>query len=146
MRAVVQRVSRGEVRVAGDTVGVIDRGFVVLLGVVASDTADIAAKLAAKIAQLRIFPDDAKPMNRSVVDVGGAVLVVSQFTLVADTSRGNRPSFTTAAPPAHANAIYDAFVSAMRTQVAHVACGEFGADMQVELVNDGPVTFVLDAS
>jgi len=142
----VQRAARGEVRVNGAVVGAIERGLVVLLGVVEHDTVDIAARLAAKIAALRIFPDDAKPMNRSVVDIGGAALVVSQFTLVADTSRGNRPSFTTAAAPAHAKAIYEAFVAALCTHVARVACGEFGADMQVELVNEGPVTFVLDAS
>jgi D-aminoacyl-tRNA deacylase len=146
MRAVVQRAARGEVRVHGAVVGSIERGLVVLLGVVEPDTAEIASRLAAKIAALRIFPDDAKPMNRSVVDIGGAALVVSQFTLVADTNRGNRPSFTTAAAPAHAKEIYDAFVAALRVHVGRVACGEFGADMQVELVNDGPVTFVLDAS
>ena len=141
----MQRVARAEVRVDGAAIGAVERGLVVLLGVVGADTPDVAARLAAKIAALRIFPDDAKPMNRSVVDVAGAVLVVSQFTLVADTSRGNRPSFTTAAQPAHALAVYDAFVAALRTHVPDVACGEFGADMQVELVNDGPVTFVIDA-
>ena len=153
MRAVVQRAARAQVRVGDAVVGEIGRGLLILLGVAESDTSDVATRLAAKVAALRIFPYQMKPrrvsgpaqMNRSVVDVGGRVLVVSQFTLVADLSRGNRPSFSTAATPERAKALYDAFIAALRARVARVECGEFGADMQVELVNDGPVTFVLDA-
>ena len=154
----MQRAARAQVRVGDAVVGEIGRGLLILLGVAESDTTDVATRLAAKIVALRIFPDeerpdDAKPrrvsgraqMNRSVVDVGGGVLVVSQFTLVADLSRGNRPSLSTAAAPERAKAIYEAFVAALRARVARVECGQFGADMQVDLVNDGPVTFVLDA-
>ena len=138
MRAVIQRVRRAAVVVAGETVGAIDAGWLVLLGVAPTDTPAEAAWLADKVAHLRAFEDDAGKMNRSVLDAGGAVLVVSQFTLYGDTRKGRRPSFTGAAP------LYERFAAELRAVGLPVATGRFGADMRVELVNDGPVTFVLD--
>lgn len=140
----MQRVSRAEVRTGGRTVGSIRHGMVILLGVGRHDDEAHAETLARKLARLRIFEDDAGKMNRSVVDVGGGALVVSQFTLYADTRRGARPSFTDAAPPERADALYEAFTSALGR--AGVACqtGTFRAMMEVELVNDGPVTLHLD--
>ncbi|MBN9524360.1 D-tyrosyl-tRNA(Tyr) deacylase [bacterium] len=144
MRAVIQRVRRAAVVVAGETVGAIDAGWLVLLGVAPTDTPAEAAWLADKVAHLRAFEDDAGKMNRSVLDAGGAVLVVSQFTLYGDTRKGRRPSFTGAAPPALAEPLYERFAAELRAVGLPVATGRFGADMRVELVNDGPVTFVLD--
>lgn len=144
MKAVVQRVSRAEVRVAGDVVGRCGRGMLVLLGVMRGDGPDEARRLAARVAGFRFFPDDADRMNRSVVDVGGAALVVSQFTLAADGRRGRRPSFDRAAAPERAEELYGLFVEALREAGIPVETGAFGARMEVELVNDGPVTFHLE--
>lgn len=144
MRAVIQRVRRAAVVVAGETVGAVEAGWLVLLGVGPADTPAEAAWLADKVAHLRAFEDDAGKMNRSVLDVGGGVLVVSQFTLYGDTRKGRRPSFTGAAPPAVAEPLVERFAAELRAVGLPVATGRFGADMQVELVNDGPVTFVLD--
>lgn len=146
MRAVLQRVRRASVTVGGETVGAIDAGWLVLLGVGPADTPAEAAWLADKVAHLRAFEDDAGKMNRSVLDAGGGVLVVSQFTLYADTRKGRRPSFTGAAPPAVAEPLVERVVAELRAVGLPVATGRFGADMQVELVNDGPVTFVLDTA
>jgi D-tyrosyl-tRNA(Tyr) deacylase len=143
VRAVVQRVSGAEVRVDGAVVGAIGAGLCVLLGVAAGDTDEAARALAEKIAKLRIFPSDHRPIDRSVLDAGGAALVVSQFTLLADTSRGNRPSFVAAAPPADAERLYDAFCEALRAAGVPVATGRFGATMDVTLTNTGPVTILL---
>lgn len=143
MKAVVQRCSRAEVRIDGRVTGQIGRGLVVLLGVSRGDTDAEARSLAAKIAKLRIFPSERRPIDRSVLDVGGGALVVSQFTLCADTSKGNRPSFITAAPPEEADRLYEFFCSCLCELGVPVATGEFGAMMDVELVNDGPVTIVL---
>ncbi|MFU8815971.1 MAG: D-aminoacyl-tRNA deacylase [Pseudomonadales bacterium] len=143
MKALLQRVTRASVTVAGERIAVIDTGLLVLLGVEPGDEADTADWLAAKTLALRIFADAEKPMNRSVADVGGDILVVSQFTLAADTSRGNRPGFSSAAPPDQAELLYEAFVAALQRRYPKVATGRFGADMQVALVNDGPVTFLL---
>ena len=140
MRAVVQRVSRARVTPGGE----IGPGLCVLLGVARGDSEERVARLAAKVARLRIFPDDEGRFDRSVVDVGGAMLVVSQFTLIADTARGNRPSFAEAAPPEEAERLYERFCSELRSLGAPVETGIFGAKMEVELVNDGPVTIVLD--
>lgn len=145
MRALLQRVSRASVSVEGREIAVVGRGLLVLVGVFRDDDETNAARLAERTLAARIFPDDAKAMNRSVVDVGGAVLAVSQFTLTADTSRGNRPGFGPAAPPETARRIYDHYVACLRETGTKVAVGEFGADMQVALVNDGPVTVLLDA-
>lgn len=145
MRAVVQRVSSASVRVDGKTVGACGRGLLVLIGARHDDTSENATRLAAKIARLRIFPDDVGRFDRSLLDTGGEALVVSQFTLLADTRKGTRPSFTDAAPPADAEPLVDAFVDALRAEDVPVQTGLFGARMDVELVNDGPVTIVLDA-
>lgn len=144
MRALVQRVTEARVRIDGKVVGEIDAGLCVLVGVTHTDDAATADKLADKVWTLRVFADDAGVMNRPVSDVGGAALVVSQFTLYADTRRGRRPSWVDAAPPAVAEPLVDAFADALRARRAAVATGEFGADMQVELVNDGPVTILLE--
>ncbi len=145
MRAVVQRVSRARVVVDGSTVSSIGLGLVVLVGVAHGDTADDAAWIARKIAEMRVFPDEAKPMNRDVVEAGGAVIVVSQFTLLADTSRGRRPGFTGAAPPEVAAPLVDEVAHVLRARGLEAGTGVFGAHMQVELTNDGPVTIVLDS-
>jgi D-tyrosyl-tRNA(Tyr) deacylase len=144
MRAVVQRVRACRVVVAGETVGEIGPGLLVLLGVRTGDTPEQVRWLADKIVNLRVFQDDQGKMNLGVADVGGGVLVVSQFTLYADCQKGRRPSFIDAARPAVAEPLYESFVKAVRMQGVRVATGRFGADMQVELVNDGPVTLVLD--
>jgi D-aminoacyl-tRNA deacylase len=144
MRAVCQRVARARVTVAGETVGEIAHGLLVLLGVARGDDASVAERLAAKVGRLRIFEDDEGKFARSVVDVGGAALVVSQFTLIADTAKGNRPSFTDAARPEQAEPLYEAFCEALRAQGIPVEEGVFGARMAVELTNDGPVTIVLE--
>lgn len=145
VRALVQRVLEARVRIDGLVVGEIGPGLCVLVGVTHSDDPAVADKLADKVWTLRIFADDAGVMNLPVSDVGGAVLVVSQFTLYADTRRGRRPSWADAAPPAEAAPLVDAFVAALRSRGASVATGEFGADMQVELVNDGPVTLMVES-
>ena len=131
-------------RVDGRLVGAIEAGLLVLLGVAAGDGAGDADALAGKVARLRIFPDEEARLDRSVLDTGGAVLAVSQFTLLADTSKGNRPSFTKAAPPGEAESLYGRFCAALRDLDVPVAEGIFGARMEVELVNAGPVTIVLD--
>lgn len=144
MRVVVQRVSSAAVRVDGETVGAIGPGVVALAGVAGGDTERDAVVAAGKLTGLRIFPDDEGRMNRSVLDVGGAVLVVSQFTLVADVSRGRRPSFTRAAAPPQADRLVDRFVEEIEKAGVATRTGRFGSRMAVELVNDGPVTIVLD--
>lgn len=144
MRAVVQRVQRAEVRVDGAPVGTIGRGLLVLVGVMRDDGPQDAAWLSRKLPALRVFSDEAGKMNRSVQEVGGAILLVSQFTLCADTARGARPSFSAAKAPADAVPLLDSLVEALRA-VVPVETGRFGADMAVELVNDGPVTLWLDS-
>jgi D-tyrosyl-tRNA(Tyr) deacylase len=144
MRAVVQRVRHAEVAVDGAVVGRIAAGWLVLLGVGPADTQKEVDWLADKVANLRAFGDDAGKMNRSVQDVGGSVLVVSQFTLYGDCRQGRRPSFTGAAHPAVAEPLYEAFVVALKALGVPVETGRFAADMQVSLLNDGPVTFVID--
>ncbi len=144
MRALLQRVTRASVSVDGELVGEVGPGLLILLGVGPRDTPETARQLAGKIAKLRVFADGAGKMNLSVRDRGGAALSVSQFTLYADLSRGNRPSFVGAAPPELGRALYAAFNAALRDFGLTVAEGVFGADMRVELVNDGPVTLWLD--
>jgi D-aminoacyl-tRNA deacylase len=144
VRAVVQRVTRASVTVGGDEVGAIGPGLCVLVGVTHGDGADEARRLAAKLWHLRIFADDAGTMNRSMAEAGGAVLVISQFTLYGDTSRGRRPSWIAAARPEDAEPLVDAVIDELRALGATVATGRFRADMQVALVNDGPVTMILD--
>jgi D-tyrosyl-tRNA(Tyr) deacylase len=144
MRAVCQRVSQASVTVEGAEVGRIGRGLVVLLGIERGDDVPDAERLAEKIARLRIFENEGGRFDRSLLDVGGEALVVSQFTLIADTRKGNRPSFTRAAPPEEANPLYEAFCRTLAAEGVNVARGIFGARMQVGLVNDGPVTIVLD--
>jgi D-tyrosyl-tRNA(Tyr) deacylase len=146
MRAVVQRVARASVTVGTRTTGAIERGLLVFLGAGAGDTAADLAYVVDKIANLRIFADDAGKMNRSVLDTGGAVLVVSQFTLYGDARTGRRPAFTGALEPAAARELYEQALGALRAAgVVRVEAGEFAADMQVALVNDGPVTILLDS-
>ncbi len=140
MRVVVQRVSRARVTPGGE----IGRGLCVLLGVAHEDGEEQAMRLAGKVARLRIFSDDEGRLDRAVADVDGGVLVVSQFTLIADTAKGNRPSFAEAAPPERAEPLYERFCEELRTLGVLVETGVFGAKMTVELVNDGPVTIVLD--
>jgi D-tyrosyl-tRNA(Tyr) deacylase len=140
MRAVVQRVSRARVAPGGE----IGRGVCVLLGVARGDGEGEALRLAGKVARLRVFPDDDGRFEGSVIDVDGAALVVSQFTLVADSAKGNRPSFADAAPPEQAEPLYERFCSELRALAVPVETGVFGAKMELELVNDGPVTIVLD--
>lgn len=144
MRALIQRVTGAAVRVDGTVVGEIGAGLLILVCAVAGDDEAKPAALAAKVAKLRVFRDEAGKMNRSLRDVGGAALVVSQFTLAADTSRGNRPGFSGAADPATGERLYEAFAQAMREEGVPVATGRFGADMAVSLVNDGPVTIMVD--
>ena len=145
MRAVIQRVSEASVTVDQQTVGAIDQGLMVLLGVAQGDTSQEAKALAEKTAGLRIFEDDAGKMNRSVEEIGGSLLVVSQFTLLGDCRKGRRPGFTDAAPPDLADQLYEEYVAALRSRGVNVATGVFRADMQVALVNDGPVTMLLDS-
>lgn len=144
MRLVIQRVREARVDVGGATVGQIDHGLVVLVGAHRTDEPADAERLAKKTAKLRVFPDDEGKMNRSVVDVGGGVLAVSQFTLYGATRKGNRPSFTDAAPPERAEPLFDQYVEALRTHLDNVATGQFGAMMDVHLTNDGPVTLILE--
>lgn len=145
MRAVIQRVSSARVVVAGETVGAIEQGLLVLLGVTHTDTESEARWLAEKIAGLRIFQDDDGKMNRDVAEVGGKVLVVSQFTLYGECQKGRRPSFIDAARPEQAEPLYESFVNAFKAVGIRTATGRFGAMMQVELINDGPVTIIIDS-
>jgi D-tyrosyl-tRNA(Tyr) deacylase len=145
MRALLQRVERASVDVDGERIAAIGPGLLVLLGVAGSDDEQIADQLATRVAALRVFRDEAGRTNRSVVEVGGSVLVVSQFTLYADTSRGRRPGFTDAGPPELAERFYRRFADALRAAgIEAVELGQFGSEMQVELVNDGPFTIWLD--
>jgi D-tyrosyl-tRNA(Tyr) deacylase len=146
VRAVVQRVSRARVLVEGQVRGAIEKGMVVLLGVGKDDGAEAAAYLAEKVAHLRIFEDEQGKMNRSLMDIAGAALVVSQFTLYGDARGQRRPSFIQAAPPEQASALYEEFVRALRGLGIPVETGIFRAHMEVELVNDGPVTILLDSA
>ena len=146
MRAVVQRVSRAQVSVAGQCSGQIGPGLLVLLGVHRDDLEQYAVALADKIANLRVFEDKAGIMNLSLIETGGAMLVVSQFTLYGDCRKGRRPSYSTAAPPEAANRLYEIFVSAVRQQGITVETGQFQAMMEVELVNSGPATLLLDST
>ncbi len=145
MRAVIQRVTQARVTVDGTQVGAIGRGLVVLLGVGHADTQADVEYMAAKLAGLRIFPDAEDKMNLSLMQIGGAALVVSQFTLLGDCRQGRRPGFSQAAPGEQANALYEAVVDRLRSMDIEVATGIFQADMQVELSNDGPVTMLLDS-
>ena len=144
MRALIQRVSRADVAVDGETIGKIGPGLLILACAMQGDTDEAPAKLAAKISKLRIFRDDEGRMNRSLLNTGGAALVVSQFTLAADTSRGNRPGFSTAAAPETGERLYLALADELSRLGIEVAKGRFGADMKVSLTNDGPVTIWLD--
>jgi D-tyrosyl-tRNA(Tyr) deacylase len=144
MRALIQRVSRASVTSAGEVLGAVGRGYVVLLGVGQTDTEAEARFLVQKIAELRLFADEAGKMNLSLEDIKGEVLVVSQFTLYADTRKGRRPSFTDAGPPDRAIPLYEGFVAQLRDRGFKVETGRFGADMQVEIHNDGPVTVWLE--
>lgn len=146
MRLVVQRVSRASVRVDGEVRGAIGAGVLLLLGIERGDDAAAAERLAGKVARLRVFPDEAGRFDRSLLDTGGGALVVSQFTLLADTGKGNRPSFTAAARPEEAEPLVERFSAALRSLGVPVETGVFGARMEVELVNDGPVTVVLESA
>lgn len=145
MKIVLQRVSRASVAVNGKTIGEIGRGFLVLLGVGSNDTEKDADYLAAKVCNMRIFSDENDKINLSLSDVAGELLVVSQFTLYADCRKGNRPSFVTAAPPELADRLYEYFVTKCRENIPKVETGIFGADMKVELLNDGPFTIILES-
>lgn len=145
MKALIQRVRHARVEVGGEVVGAIDQGLLVLVGVEREDDRAKADKLLAKLLAYRVFPDDEGRMNRSLADIGGGLLLVSQFTLAADTRSGLRPSFSSAAPPALGEELYDYLLAAARLRHPQVACGRFGADMQVHLQNDGPVTFLLES-
>jgi len=146
MRVVLQRVSRASVTVGGRVTGAIGRGFLLLAGFHTTDTPEQCDWMAAKVAGLRLFADDEGKMNRALPDVDGGVLVVSQFTLYGDTERGRRPSFIDAARPEIAIPLYERFLAQLRAAGLRVEAGEFGADMQVELLNDGPVTLILERS
>ncbi len=144
MRALIQRVSEAAVTVEGAETGAIDQGLLVLLGVEKNDAEANVAAMVNKLLAYRVFSDSDGKMNLSVSDVGGSLLVVSQFTLAADTRKGLRPGFSTAAAPALAEQLYEALIEGLRARGAEVACGQFAANMQVSLVNDGPVTFLLE--
>lgn len=146
MLGLIQRVSSASVDVGGERVGAIGQGLLLLLGIEKTDTQQMAKKLIDKILGYRIFVDDQQKMNCSLQQINGGILIVSQFTLVADTQKGLRPSFSSAMPPHDAEQLYNYFVTHMRAKHAIVATGIFGADMQVSLVNDGPVTFLLNAN
>ncbi len=145
MIALLQRVTGASVRVAGEDIARIESGLLVLVGVVETDAAKDAQRLAARMLDYRIFPDAGGKMNRSVIDTAGEVLLVPQFTLAADTRRGLRPSFARAAPPQYAEDLFNVCVQAAESRHNRIACGRFGADMQVQLTNDGPVTFWLES-
>lgn len=144
MRALIQRVSSAKVDVAGDTIGEIGPGLLILVCAMQGDDAAKSAQLAAKISKLRIFADDVGKMNLSLKDTGGSALIVSQFTLAGDTSRGNRPGFSSAARPDEGRALYEQFITDVGALGIHTQTGAFGANMQVSLTNDGPVTLWLD--
>jgi D-tyrosyl-tRNA(Tyr) deacylase len=144
VRGLLQRVRRAAVAVDGAEVGAIQQGVLLLLGIAHADTVASADTLLDRVLRYRLFPDAQGRMNLSLADSGGGLLIVSQFTLMADTRKGLRPSFTPAAPPEQAERLYDHFIARARVRHAQVACGVFGADMQVELVNDGPVTLLLE--
>lgn len=144
MRAVVQRVSQARVTVDDSVVGAIGPGLCVFLGVAQDDSTETAISLAGKLARLRIFPNETGRLDRSVLDTGGAAIVVSQFTLIAETARGNRPDFANAAPPLLAKELYARFVEELRVHGIIVETGQFGASMLVEMTNDGPVTLILE--
>jgi D-aminoacyl-tRNA deacylase len=146
MRLLLQRVTRAEVRVEGRVVGAIGPGLLVLVGVGREDDAALARRMADRCVDLRIFRDAAGKTNRSLIETGGEVLAVSQFTLLADTRKGRRPSFLDAAPPELGEALYDTYVQALEARAVRVARGVFGAEMEVELVNDGPLTIWLDSA
>ncbi|MBE6576406.1 MAG: D-tyrosyl-tRNA(Tyr) deacylase [Ruminococcaceae bacterium] len=146
MIALIQRVSTARVAVDGETVGACGRGYLVLLGVAETDEESDIARLGDKLLKLRIFADENGKMNRSILDVGGEALVVSQFTLMANYSHGNRPEFFAAAHPEKAERFYEAFVAHLRRSLSHVGTGSFGAHMEVSLTNDGPVTIILDSN
>jgi len=143
---VLQRVSRANVSVGGEIVGSIGRGVVLLAGIAHGDDVETVRQIARKCAELRVFPDDDGKFDRSLIDIGGEALVVSQFTLLADTRRGRRPGFTDSAAPGEAAPLVEAFAEALRDAGVRVATGRFGAMMQVEFVNDGPVTIILDSA
>lgn len=145
MIAVIQRVKRSSVSIDGSVVGECGHGLMILLGVAEGDTKDDADALAAKISKLRIFCDENDKMNLSVKDVDGEMLVVSQFTLLANYAKGNRPDFLNSAAPDVANELYEYFVSLVKNEVKHVGTGVFGGDMEVSIINDGPVTIVMDS-
>ena len=145
MKALLQRVSSARVEVAGEVIGAIEQGLLVLVGVQPEDDQSSVSRLLHKLLNYRVFSDPAGKMNLSLKDVGGGLLLVSQFTLAADTRSGLRPGFSTAAPPAHGEALFDLLLNQARLQHPQVASGRFGADMQVHLVNDGPVTFLLES-
>lgn len=144
MKAVIQRVSRASVTVDGQVIGAIDQGYLVLLGVAQGDTRETADRIVKKLLSLRIFADENGKTNLSIRDVNGSLLIVSQFTLCADTRHGNRPSFTTAAAPDMAQELYEYVIDLCRSQNIPVEHGSFGADMKVELLNDGPFTIILE--
>ena len=145
MRIVLQRVKSARVDVAGETAGSIGVGLVILLGVTQTDKEEHADYLADKVVKLRIFPDEARRMNRSLLEAGGSLLVVSQFTLYGDCRKGRRPSFDDAAPPEQARALYEYFIQRLKSSNIAVETGVFQAEMEVHLINDGPVTFILDS-
>jgi D-aminoacyl-tRNA deacylase len=145
MRIVLQRAKSARVDIAGETVGSIGIGLVILLGVTQTDQEQDARYLADKVIQLRIFPDEAGRMNRSLLEAGGALLVVSQFTLYGDCRKGRRPSFDHAAPPEQARTLYECFIQHLKSSKIAVETGVFQADMEIHLINDGPVTFILDS-
>ena len=145
MRAVLQRVTRASVTVDGEVLGKIGKGFMILLGVENSDTEEITDKMADKICKLRIFEDENGKTNLSLADVGGELLVISQFTLYADCRKGNRPSFVRAGKPEMASRMYDYIVARCKEQIPDTGCGIFGADMKISLLNDGPFTILLDS-
>lgn len=146
MKFVIQRVTKASVTIDGSVSGKIDKGFMVLIGVCEEDTKEIADKLVKKLIGLRIFADSEGKTNLSIKDVDGQILLVSQFTLYADYKKGNRPSFIKAGSPEHAEKLYDYIVELCKNEIKVVETGEFGADMQVELINDGPFTIILDSS
>ena len=144
MKAVIQRVTQGNVRVAGQEIAAIQSGFVILLGIGKEDTLATAETMAKKIAQLRVFSDEDGKMNRSILDIQGSALVVSQFTLYADTRKGNRPSFINSGPPEMAEPMVQTFIELLTAQGVPTQSGQFAADMQVNIQNDGPVTILLE--
>ena len=145
MKAVLQRVSEASVKVDGEIVGACAAGLMILLGVAQGDSEEDASLLATKICNLRIFCDDAGKMNLSVKDIDGEALIISQFTLMANYKKGNRPDYLESAPPAEANRLYEYFKGLMSQELRHVGCGVFGAHMEVSLLNDGPVTICMDS-